>query len=94
VDEVEQRRARTSATVLVSARLVQFLQSQFGRHGRRIGEVADGVVRVEVAAPTPRSIAEQLAGWGTLLEVEGPEEVRTELGRIGTELVERSGAPA
>jgi hypothetical protein len=33
------------------------------------------------------SIAENLAGWGAMVEVLEPHAVRVELGRIGTELV-------
>lgn len=94
VDEVERRRARSSATVVISGRLERYLRMQFGRHCRRVDEFDDGRVRVEVAAPTPQTIAEQLAGWGALLEVEGPEDVRAALARIGTELVDRYGGPA
>ena len=36
-------------------------------------------------------IAQHLAGWGSLVEVEDPEEVRGELARLGTELVQRYG---
>lgn len=89
VDEVERHRARATAAVAIDARYARFLVQQFGRHGRQVGELDDGRVRLEVAAPTPRSIAEQLAGWGSLLEVEGPAEVRDELARIGAELVRR-----
>lgn len=91
VDEVEQRRGGTTAAVLINARFARFLEEQFGRHARRLGEAEDGRVRVEVAAQMPRAVAEQLAGWGALLEVEGPEEVRAELARIGVELVDRYG---
>lgn len=91
VDEVERRRGSTTATVLISARFARFLDGQFGRHARRLAELADGRVRVEVAAQMPRAIAEQLAGWGAVLEVEQPDEVRAELARIGAELVERYG---
>lgn len=96
VDEVERRRARTTATVTVAARLAPFLEQQFGRHGRRVADLDDGRVRVEVAAPTPQIIAEQLAGWGSMLEVEGPDVVRAELARIGAELVDRyrTGSPS
>lgn len=91
VDEVERHRARTTATVAIDARHARFLEQQFGRHGRQVGELGDGRVRVEVAAPTPRAIAEQLAGWGSLLAVEDPADVREELARIGAELVTRYG---
>jgi hypothetical protein len=34
-------------------------------------------------------IAQQLAGWGGLVEVVGPEAVQAELARIGSELTGR-----
>jgi hypothetical protein len=42
-----------------------------------------------VTAHLAVSIAEQLAGWGALVEVLEPVSVQEELARIGAELVER-----
>lgn len=90
VDEVEQRRSLVSATVLIEARFVRVLRTHFGRHCEVTGDPDDdGRVRVRVAAPTPLSIAQQLAGWGALVEVVEPAAVRQELGRLGSELVAR-----
>lgn len=89
VDAVEQRRARTWATVLVETRFVRVLRDQFGRHCHPEGELADGRSRVRLGAPTPLDIARHLAGWGSLIEVEEPDSVREILARIGAELVER-----
>ncbi|TWF79172.1 putative DNA-binding transcriptional regulator YafY [Pseudonocardia hierapolitana] len=91
VEEVEQRRSRTWATVLVDARYVQVLRGQFGRHCEIGGPHDDGRVEARVAADTPLSIARHLAGWGVLVEVVGPAPVRAELARLGTELVARYG---
>ena len=52
-----------------------------------LGELDDGRLEVEVGAARPGMIAEQLAGWGAMVEVVGPDEVRDHLGRIGRELV-------
>ena len=52
----------------------------------------DGRARVRVGAPTPLDIARNLAGWGGLVDVEGPPEVRALLARIGAELTERYAA--
>ncbi|ASR36239.1 transcriptional regulator [Prauserella marina] len=88
VTEVERRRSRTSATVLVETRFVPVLRDQFGTHCR--AEDHDGErSRVTVAAPTPLDIARQLAGWGAMIEVVEPSDVRRELHRIGTELAGR-----
>lgn len=89
VGEVERRRSRTWATVLVEARYVPVLQDQFGRHCHTDGALSDGRARVRLAAPTPLDIARHLAGWGTMIEVVEPRSVQAELARIGTELVGR-----
>lgn len=91
VDEVEQRRSRSSAIVLVAARLAPALQAYFGRYAEVVGEEPDGRLRVRVAAQSTTAVAEQLAGWATMVEVAGPPEVVTELARIGAELVARYG---
>ncbi|MGW4395660.1 helix-turn-helix transcriptional regulator [Amycolatopsis nivea] len=90
VEEMEQRRSLVSATVLVDARYLSVLRSHFGRHCEVLGE-QDGRVQVKVAAHWVRSIAEQLAGWGDLVEVVEPDSVRAELARIGRELTARYG---
>lgn len=90
VEEMEQRRSLVSATVLIDARYLSVLRSHFGRHCAVIGE-QDGRVEVTVAAHWARSIAEQLAGWGDMVEVVEPESVRAELARIGRELSARYG---
>lgn len=89
VDEVEARRARVTATVLIDHSLLPVLRTQLGRHGE-VGEaLADGSVRVRVTAPTARMIAQQLAGWGAEIEVVDSTAVVDELARIGAELVSR-----
>ncbi len=93
VTEVEQRRSLVSATVLVAERFVFVLRDQFGRHCEVLGPVGDGRVRVRVAAPTPLMIAQPLAGWGGLLDVEDSPAVRAELARLGAELVARYTDP-
>ena len=65
------------------------LRGQVGRHCDVLDSAADGRARVRVAAPTPLMIAQHLAGWGALIEVEESDEVRAELARLGSELVER-----
>ena len=89
VGEVEQRRSRTWATVLIQARFVPVLRSQFGRHCHTDGELDHGRARVHLAAPTPLDIARHLAGWGAMIEVVEPRSIQTELARIGAELTAR-----
>jgi predicted DNA-binding transcriptional regulator YafY len=91
VNEMEDRRSLLSATVLIAERFLPVLQDHFGRHCEVVDRVDDGRMKVRVAAPMAISIAENLAGWGTLIEVLEPESVRVELARIGTELVQRYG---
>ncbi|MGV9601089.1 helix-turn-helix transcriptional regulator [Streptosporangium sandarakinum] len=91
VDEVERRRSRTWATVLIEERFAPILRDRFGRHCHIDGEPDRGRVRVRLAAPTPLDIARDLAGWGALVEVVEPRSVRDELARIGAELVARHG---
>ncbi len=89
VGDVERKRSLESATVLVHDRFVWVLRGQFGRHCE-VGETLDdGRTRVRVAAPTPLSIAQYLAGWGDQVEVIDSEPVRAELARIGAELTAR-----
>ncbi|HLJ99177.1 MAG TPA: WYL domain-containing protein [Streptosporangiaceae bacterium] len=89
VDEMEERRSRTWAVVLLEARFVPVLRDRFGRHFVDNGIVADGRARARVAAPTPRDVAQNLAGWGALIEVLEPYSVQAELARIGSELTGR-----
>ncbi|MCA2181170.1 WYL domain-containing protein [Nonomuraea glycinis] len=89
VNEVEQRRSRIWATVLIEARFVPVLRTQFGRHCRTDAELDHGRARVHLAAPTPLDIARNLAGWGAMIEVIEPPSVQAELARIGAELTAR-----
>jgi predicted DNA-binding transcriptional regulator YafY len=86
VGEVEQRRSRTWATVLIDPRFEPILRDHFGRHCHADGELADGRAQVRIAAPTPLDIARNLAGWGTMIQVVEPPSVQAELARIGAEL--------
>jgi predicted DNA-binding transcriptional regulator YafY len=91
VSTIEERRTALRAGVR-GPRWAQYaLRAQFGPRTTTLGELGDGRVEVELGAQTATMIAERLAGWGTLLEVLGPPEVRDELARIGHELVDRYG---
>ncbi|MFC4006357.1 helix-turn-helix transcriptional regulator [Nonomuraea purpurea] len=90
VAEVERHRSLLSATVLIAERFLPVLRDHFGRHCQVEGPAADGRAKVRVAAPNALMIAQQLAGWGALVEVVEPASVRAELVRIGTELVARN----
>lgn len=89
VEEVEHKRSLVSATVLIAAEMFPALRTQFGRHCEIDSPLHDGRIRARLSAPMALTIAEQLAGWGALVEVVEPPAVRTELARIGSELTER-----
>ncbi|WP_459548357.1 helix-turn-helix transcriptional regulator [Nocardia sp. X0981] len=94
VEEMEQHRATTAATVSISPRLLPILRDQQGRHCTVEGPAPDGRIRARITAPTPRTLAQQLAGWGTDIEVTGPESVRAELAALGADLVAMYGPPS
>ncbi len=88
VDQMEVQRSLVSATVLIDTRFVRVLRDHFGRHCHV--ESQHGTrSRVRLAAPTPLMIAQQLAGWGALIDVVESDLVRGELARLGSELVAR-----
>lgn len=58
-----------------------------------VGEVAaDGWVEVTLRGHSVRAIAAELAGFGALVEVVAPDELRAVLGAIGRELANAYGA--
>ncbi len=89
VDTVGEHRLRVRATVTVDRAHVHGLRGQFGADmlfAELDGATDDGRVRVIVGGPTTAIVAQHLAGWGALVEVDEPDEVRVELRRIGREL--------
>ncbi|MFI6909421.1 helix-turn-helix transcriptional regulator [Nonomuraea sp. NPDC050394] len=89
VEHMERRRSLVTAEVLIDARFLPVLRSHFGRHCEVVATEPGDRVRARVAAHMPRAIAEQLAGWGAMVDVIEPRSVRDELARIGQELTER-----
>lgn len=89
VEEIEKRRSLLAADVVLARRHFGVLRDRFGRHCELVAELPGDRVRARVAAPAPIMIAQELAGWGALVEVEGPESVRSELVRLGRELIAR-----
>ncbi|GGT34921.1 transcriptional regulator [Nonomuraea spiralis] len=90
---MEARRATTTATATVEARYLPVLRDRFGRHCEVIPQGGQGGqgepgerVRVALTAPTARDIARQLAGWGDLVVVEGPQSVRDELTKLAVQI--------
>lgn len=89
VDNIEQRRSPITATVLIATHRLHVLQRQFGRHCTPLDTQPDGRLRVQIAAHIPLSIAERIAGWGNDIEVLEPDSLKTELARLGKELLTR-----
>jgi predicted DNA-binding transcriptional regulator YafY len=93
VAEVEEKRLRVRALVWADRRVVPGLRAAFGPATTIRDPVPGDAERVEceVAAGSPWSIAERLAGWVDYVEVIEPPEVRQRLGEIGRALVQRYG---
>jgi predicted DNA-binding transcriptional regulator YafY len=94
VETMEERRTSQRAVVVVTPPSHRGLRAQFGPRTTVLRTLDDGRVEVEIGASTTTAIAEQLAGWGALIDVVEPVEVRTELARIGRELVAHYGTSA
>ena len=90
VQQIERRRSGVDATLLIEPRFLHVLRDHWGRQCTVDDAPApDGRIRVRVSAPTARSVAERLAGWGTMIDVTDSRAVQAELARIGTELTTR-----
>jgi predicted DNA-binding transcriptional regulator YafY len=86
VDSLDERRGGFRATVLAEGEVVGWLRGTFGNRASVGGTHRDGRTEVEVRGWSAYSIASELASFGGLVEVVRPEELRTELARIGGEL--------
>jgi predicted DNA-binding transcriptional regulator YafY len=97
LDTVGEYRLRVRATVRIDRALVPAMRYQFGAD-LMLGELGDepagddGRVTVIVGGPNDGMVARYLAAWAGVVEVLDPPEVRSELARIGRELVERYAA--
>ena len=60
----------------------------------RVGPPApDGRIEVEVGSVNERALVGQIAGFGAMVEVLEPPEIRAQLAAIGAQLAEVYGAP-
>lgn len=93
VAETERHRGGVRVTVLAGRREIGVLRDQFGRQASDAPDHSDGRAALLVEAPTTRSLAEQLAGWGSAVEVVGDDapapQVRAALVGLGEELISR-----
>ncbi len=80
---------------LVAPEAVGWLRGHFGSARLTVGAAAgDGRIPLKIEFPTDHEPAPELAGYSAVLEVLDPPEVRAELARIGSRLVERYSASA
>lgn len=88
VTDVEATRSSCAATIRLAVRFRWIIEQQFGPRHVTVtdGPDAAGLVTLEVRASIPLDIARQLAGWGSAVELLGPQEVRDELTMIAREL--------
>jgi predicted DNA-binding transcriptional regulator YafY len=87
----EVSRRREAATVHVGRARLPMLREQFGDDLQVIAPLDGDRVAVEVRASSVESLANELAGWGSDLDVVGPAAVRERLAALGAELVRRYG---
>jgi predicted DNA-binding transcriptional regulator YafY len=91
--QVEQRRssgARVRALADPSA--LPVLRGLLGARVNERGEAPDGRVEVELAGPSVRVVAAEVAGLGRRLELVDPPEARTVLAALAAELADLYGA--
>jgi predicted DNA-binding transcriptional regulator YafY len=88
VATMDERRATFRVEVLADRQAVGWLRGQFGTQVT-VGDPVDGGgrLRVEIRAHSAESAARELAVFGDYVEVVAPDEVRTQLARLGADLV-------
>lgn len=92
-DRVEELCTPLVAHLAVQHDAARFVAWRLGPRVRTAAPEGDGPVLMEVRAHQIRELAGLLAGFGGAVEVLDPPELRVELGRVGSELVARYGAP-
>ena len=88
-ENVNELRRTVTANLRVRREHITPLRYQFGDDLVIGAELPDGRIEITVAGTGAPMLAQQLAGWGGAIEVDGPAAVRRELVRIGRELVRR-----
>jgi predicted DNA-binding transcriptional regulator YafY len=89
-ENVNELRRTVRARLCVGRDALTPLRYQFGDDLEVVTELDDGRFEVTIAGTGAAMLAQQLAGWGTAIDVLGPESVRRELVRIGRELLSRA----
>jgi predicted DNA-binding transcriptional regulator YafY len=91
-EEIDQKRAPVLARAFVEPFAVGWVRAILGSRVRIGPAREDARVELELRGHNERSLAAELAGFGSWLEVTEPESVREQLAMIGTELATRYGA--
>ena len=93
-DEVDQKRAPVVAHALaLNPQVARWCRSTFGTRVRIGPSGDDGRVEVELRGHSERSLAAEVAGFGTWLEVVDPPEVRRHLAALGRDLAATYAEP-
>ncbi len=93
-DEIDQKRAPVVAHALaLNPQVARWCRSTFGTRVRIGPSGDDGRVEVELRGHSARSLAAEVAGFGTWLEVVDPPEVRRHLADLGQELAATYAEP-
>jgi len=92
VARLDERRSSTLVRALADPSILGPLRGHFGNR-LAVGDTTDdGRITVDIGFGAGHGSAMELAGYCFALEVLDPPEVRTQLGAIGSRLVERYGA--
>jgi predicted DNA-binding transcriptional regulator YafY len=93
VANMEALRGARQVHVHAESMAVGWLRAHFGAARVTVGEPVDGGrVALSISFPESHDPAPELAGYITVLEVVGPPEVRDELARIGSRLIDQYAA--
>jgi predicted DNA-binding transcriptional regulator YafY len=91
VATIDSRRAALPVTALAAEEVIGWLRAQFGTR-LAVGDLrADGRREVTIRGHSAASVAATLAGFGRRVEVVEPQEVRSMLASLATELAELYG---
>jgi len=94
LDSLDEQRLPFTATVHADESLLPVLRSVLGTQVAPTGRRVRGRVELAVRGHSAEMVARQLAGFGRMLHVAGPPEVRAQLASIGEELSGRYGVSA
>ena len=90
-EEVDQRRTPFQARAAAAPWAIGWCRWTFGNRLRIGPSQPDGRVEVEVRGHSLESVAAEIAGFGALVEVLDPPELRDHLARIGADLTATYG---